>query len=270
MRSVSVTTRSRRSWTSIASEEASFSTSGRVRVAGGSMADELRLIEPHEADLIAEADSKELVHPPVFELLELERTAVIPRAALPTMSIGATCSKQHFPAKRASGRRPLSQIKWIVIHSTEGGTALGAAMWFRNPTAGGSAHLCLDDDFCYRTLGDDVIPWGAQGANYHGFHIEQAGFARWIATMWSKTHRRTLMRSAYKTALHCRRYGIPVRFVTAAQLKQGVSGITTHNECSKAFGGTHWDPGSGWPRRLFMTMVRGYFNGPLRKVKKIA
>jgi hypothetical protein len=68
-----------------------------------------------------------------------------------------------------------------------------------------------------------------------------------------------LRRAAYKTALHCKRFKIPVRFVDAAGLKAGKRGITTHVECSKAFGGSHWDPGPGWPKALFMGMVRAYY-----------
>ena len=30
-------------------------------------------------------------------------------------------------------------------------------------------------------------------------------------------------------------------------LKAGKPGVTSHNECRKAFGGSHWDPGHGFP-----------------------
>jgi hypothetical protein len=37
-------------------------------------------------------------------------------------------------------------------------------------------------------------------------------------------------------------YRIPTRNVAAKQLRAGRPGITTHAECSKAFGGDHSDP----------------------------
>jgi hypothetical protein len=156
-----------------------------------------------------------------------------------------------------SGRRPRSDVRWIVLHDEESASAFAAAAWFANRASQGSAHLCVDDGICYRTLDDDQIPWAAPGANEHGFHIEQAGFARWSAAIWRR-HLRTLERAAYKTALHCRSFGIPPRFVGANGLRGGFRGVTTHAECSKAFGGTHTDPGRLWPRRLFMSLVRRY------------
>jgi hypothetical protein len=160
-----------------------------------------------------------------------------------------------YKARHYSDTRSLAAIKWIVMHSTEGDTALGAAAWFANPKSGGSAHLCIDNDHCFRTLRDDQIPWGAPGANTNGFHIEQAGYARWT-TLWRSAHRALLERAAYKTAFHCKKFGIPPYFVKAAALKAGKAGITTHAECTKAFGGSHTDPGAGWPRLYFMRRVR--------------
>ena len=67
--------------------------------------------------------------------------------------ISARCSRR-FTAVHNSGTRPLSRITHIVIHSTEGDTAAGAATWFANPASGGSAHVVVDDHQCFRTLED--------------------------------------------------------------------------------------------------------------------
>jgi len=144
------------------------------------------------------------------------------------------------------------------MHDEENTSAATAAAWFANPHSRGSAHLCVDDRECYRTLDNSQIPWGAPGANRRGFHIEQAGFARWSTAIWT-THLGTLKRAAYKAALHCHAFGIPPRVVTASGLRAGVEGITTHAECTRAFGGDHTDPGRLWPRRLFMSYVRRYY-----------
>ena len=172
--------------------------------------------------------------------------------------IEAACRTDFLPAHRVSGTRDPSIIKWIVLHSTEGGTARSVAAYFESPSAGGSAHLVVDDDSCYRCLRNDQIPWGAPGANTTGFHIEQCGYARWPAAAWFLRHR-TLRRAAYKTALHCKLFGIPPVFVDSGDLILGKRGVTVHSECSKAFGGDHTDPGKGWPRGVFMALVRNYY-----------
>lgn len=222
-------------------------------------------IPENELAAIAEVDLIEAAHATPLQLTNEEKKMGA-RLGVSSYPISANCRKD-FKATKKSGKRPLSAIKWIVMHSTEGGTARGAASWFQNPDSQGSAHLCLDDNVCYRTLNDDEIPWGAKGANYFGFHIEQAGYAKWTKYIWSKTHRKTLNRAAFKTALHCKRYGVPRKFVDANGLKLGVPGITTHDECSKAFGGSHYDPGTGWPRTLFMSLVKSYYvNLKIRRV----
>jgi hypothetical protein len=171
--------------------------------------------------------------------------------------ITANCSRE-YRAVHTSGTRDLDDIRLIVLHDEESTSAEGAARWFANPDSSGSAHLCVDDQVCFRTLNNDEIPWAAQGANRQGFHIEQAGYARWSAVVWMN-HYRTLQRAAYKTAQHCRAFGIPPIFRTAPALKQGYPGVTTHAECTKAFGGNHTDPGLFWPRRYFMRQVRKYY-----------
>lgn len=171
--------------------------------------------------------------------------------------ISAACDST-WPAFRESGTRSKESVIWIVLHSTEGGTAASVARYFASRQATGSAHLVVDDDECFRCLRNDQVPWAAAGANHAGFHIEQCGFARWSAVIW-RSHLQTLQRAAYKTALHCSVFDVPTVYRLAAELKAGFPGITTHAECTKAFGGTHTDPGLLWPRRLFMTYVRRYF-----------
>ena len=167
--------------------------------------------------------------------------------------------RTRYRAAHHDGRRRIADIHLCVMHSTEGPTAEAAARWFANPKSKGSAHLCVDDKRCYQTLPPSFIPWAAPGANRQGFHIEMAGFAAWAARVWGTKHRKTLERAAYKAAKACHAYKIPPRWVSAAGLKAGHKGITTHAECSKAFGGDHTDPGRGWPRRLFMRRVRHYY-----------
>lgn len=185
-------------------------------------------------------------------------------------SINSTCKKTYYPAYHSDGVRKLSDIKWIILHDEEASTAKNSASYFQSPASGGSAHLCVDDIECYRCLANSVIPWGARsafGANTHGFHIEQAGFAKWSMVLW-KSHLNTLKRAAYKTAFHCHKFNIPPVFVTAADLPNK-KGVTTHAEVttaskrldpSNAWKYDHTDPGFGWPRTLFMWWVKRYYD----------
>jgi hypothetical protein len=174
-----------------------------------------------------------------------------------TDPVKADCHTTYH-ATRTSGVRSVDVILWVVMHDTEGGTAESVARYFATPAPGGSAHLVVDDNACYRCLLNEDIPWGAPGANTKGFHIEQCGYAHWTADEWM-THEATIDRAAYKAAFHCHKFGIPLRFVTASGLKAKRPGITTHNECSKAFGGNHTDPGPGWPRAVFMGKALAYY-----------
>ena len=179
----------------------------------------------------------------------------------------STICNRSFHAVHHGGKR--RSVKWIVLHDEEGSTAQGAAEWFANTDSAGSAHLCVDDTICFRCLENDTIPYGAASAfmaNTYGIHIEQAGFARWSLVVW-ESHRDTLKRAAYKTALHAVEFNVPPVFVTAAHLPDA-SGITTHAEVSKASRRIdpanagrydHSDPGPFWPRRRFMTYVREFY-----------
>jgi hypothetical protein len=189
-----------------------------------------------------------------------------------SLAIQATCDRRFLPAYHHSGHRELSVIKWIVLHDEEAPTAENAARYFQNHASGGSAHLCVDDQTCFRCLPNEMIPWGAKSAdkiqaNLHGFHIEQGGYAKWTGTVWRAKHMRTLNRAAYKTALHLHKFKLPVEFVVARDLPRKW-GVTTHAEITKAskrldpahaWKYDHTDPGFGWPRRLFMARVKAYF-----------
>lgn len=179
-------------------------------------------------------------------------------AARPVQPIDASCLRE-FDAFRRSGTRPLSRIRLIVIHSTEGHSARSSASWFANPESNGSAHLVVDDIECYRTLGNTVIPWGAPGANTNGFHVEHSGFAKWDRAKWM-SHEQTLRRGAFKSALHAVKFGIPLTVLNANDLRHGRAGFVTHATVTEFHPskGNHHDPGHGFPLDHFMALVRKF------------
>jgi N-acetylmuramoyl-L-alanine amidase len=174
--------------------------------------------------------------------------------------LAAVC-KRDFKAQRTQGSRAVSQIRLIIIHSTESHSARSSANWFANPNSKGSAHILVDDNECYRTLDDTVIPWGAPGANTHGFHVEHTGFAAWDRAKWM-SHEQTLRRGAFKSAIHAVKFGIPIQLLNVADLKNGRSGFATHATVSKFHppkkGGGHTDPGAGFPLDHYMELVEQF------------
>lgn len=176
------------------------------------------------------------------------------------MDIKAPLKRTYFPSAHNSGPRSLSIIRGIVLHSTEGDSAAGAAAWFKNPAAEGSAHIAVDSEEGYRCVADDIIAWGAGGYNTPALHVEHAAHAAFSKTWWlSKKHRRMLKRSAFHVARWCKHYSIPARYMGVAELRAGQKGITFHYTVTEAFhASTHTDPGPGFPKRYFLRQVKKY------------
>jgi N-acetyl-anhydromuramyl-L-alanine amidase AmpD len=165
-----------------------------------------------------------------------------------------------YRAVHDSGARFASDIKYVVVHCTEGDTAEGAASWFTNPASGGSTNMVVDDNIAYRTVPDLVVPWGAPPLNKAGWHIEFAGYSSWTTAEWMQ-HKFMLQRGAFKCALRCKRYNIPVRWVGPVGLKLGRRGIVTHKAIADTWHQTtHTDPGKGFPRKYFLELVKKYMN----------
>lgn len=215
---------------------------------GGLLLLELPELERNGAD--------ELRHAPEgFELEELGYSELAPAEAAAAWPIARHCSTL-YRARRSSGTRRLSSIGLLVVHCTQSSTARGAAAWFANPRSRGSAHVVVDELECFRTLPPSAIPWGAPGANGRGWHLELAGFAQWNRREWLR-HRGTIERAAYKLALHGRAFNVPLTRLTTSQLRAGrARGIVDHRQCSKAFGGSHWDVGDGFPWDVLLERAR--------------
>lgn len=176
------------------------------------------------------------------------------------------------PAKHSGvGNKPIERI---VIHSAvmpcEEGRARQLAQMNRAGSGGGSWHYAVDPGEVVQCSYDSVVCWHAP-PNQHSLGIEMAdwpeplpapeGSTRWqrlrLRWRWNdRNHQRMLNRTARLTAQLCLAYDLPLKFLSAEDLRQGLSGVTTHANVSKAFGqSTHWDPGF-WPRYRFMYLVR--------------
>lgn len=166
----------------------------------------------------------------------------------------------------AGDNKPINRI---VLHSTVGpcepGQARHIAGYFRSPGSGGSAHYVVDPKETVQVVYDGVIAWHAP-PNQHSIGIEMCDYPSSVtANRWKDAnHKAMLDRVAELTARLCLAYGVPIQFLTSADLLAGKRGITTHNNVSQAWHqSTHWDPGM-WPRWRFMRAVRKH----ARAIKK--
>lgn len=209
----------------------------------------------------------------VPELLEQETHVVIDDSPLlarlttvVSRPIRSKCSTR-FTAVHHSGSRPLSVISCGIWHCTQSSTAIAAASWFANLASAGSAHRCMDDNICFKTLDFDKVPWAAPGMNYYGIHYEMAGYDSWTNHVWLDKHEVTLKRTCFKTAQDSLRFKFPIKWLSVSELRNGNrSGITDHWAVSHAFGlSAHHDPRDsydseswGYPRDYMMELTRYY------------
>jgi hypothetical protein len=170
--------------------------------------------------------------------------------------------RSDYRALHDSGKRSLQANRLLCLHSIEStnlkGAAEGAGAWFADRRSAGSAHYGVDNDSIQRYLSLDRIPWAAPSVNLAGIHYEQMGTAAWTRAQWLEKAKPTLDRTAWLLARHSKRFAIPLRTLTDAELRAGKRGVITHVQATRVFGGTHTDPGKGYPIDWVMDRARHY------------
>lgn len=157
-------------------------------------------------------------------------------------------------------------VRLVVVHDMEWpetvSTAEDCAHMFATMTRQASAHVCVDNNSAVRCVADSDTAWAAPGANADGLQLEMAGFARQTRAQWLDAYSTAMLGQAAKVvAAWCKKYAIPARRLTAAELKAGHKGIIGHIDATKAYGGSHTDPGPGFPWDVFLDMVRVELGG---------
>jgi uncharacterized protein YjgD (DUF1641 family) len=127
--------------------------------------------------------------------------------------------------------------------------AENCANYFRNPPVTASVHFCADDNSVVQTALLTNTVAGAAGANRNGIHIEQGGYAKQSGEEWSDSYSSRMIEGQVGPLVKklCEMYNIPYLLLNADDLRAGYKGIASHDSCSKAFGGDHWDPGPNYP-----------------------
>jgi N-acetyl-anhydromuramyl-L-alanine amidase AmpD len=159
-------------------------------------------------------------------------------------------------------RLPSRSIRVLVIHDMEapekGTTAENVARFFANNPNKTSAHYCIDNDSEVQSVPDSSVAYAAPGANSDGLHFELAGYAAQRPADWDDEFSRALLaRTAKLVAAKAKQYNIPVRKLSASDLRdKSARGIVGHADVSDAFHQTtHRDPGPNFPWDSFVQLV---------------
>ncbi len=158
-----------------------------------------------------------------------------------------------------------TSVQLIVVHTTEGSEgptpAEDGASYDQRRTDGTSTHFFHDADStvqCVRT--NDIAHAARTQGNKRGIQHELCGRAGQGGAGWADAvSQGTLRQAAKQAARDAKRWGIPVRHLTVAQVAAGEKGFCGHVDITYAFpqdGGTHTDPGTDFPWSQFLDLVR--------------
>lgn len=172
-------------------------------------------------------------------------------------------AKQHGPAANFP-------IQRIVMHGTvspcvPGGARAVAAMFARS-TRPASTQYVVDPTTVVQCVRDNVIAYGAP-PNQGSIHVEQCDPQGSNAARWQDANHQAMLRLAARlVAALCKKYDIPIRKITATDLRAGRKGICGHADVSNAWHQTdHVDPGTSYPWAQFIALVKQAANPPKPK-----
>jgi N-acetyl-anhydromuramyl-L-alanine amidase AmpD len=146
-------------------------------------------------------------------------------------------------------------IRFIVLHTTEGGTLDSTASWFDNPSSQASSHVVTDKHGqSARLVPDSAKAWTQAAWNSKCLSIEQVGFAATSRREWLTTYRPMLRETARWIAYWSRHHNIPIK--RRGALGRG-TGVVGHVDLGMS-GGGHHDPGPGFPWHYVLAKARVY------------
>ncbi len=173
-----------------------------------------------------------------------------------------------FPFVQAVNYTPASRtsVDLVVIHTMEApeglATAENVAAWFagKNHTpARASAHYNVDANSIVQSVLEKDVAWHAGPVNGYSIGVEHAGYAKQTPEEWRDPYSLAVLeRSAQLVGDICRRYAIPVRRLTGAELAAGQRrGICGHIDVTSGLTGGkgHWDPGPHFPWEWYLGRV---------------
>lgn len=175
--------------------------------------------------------------------------------------------------------KPRSVVHWIVLHSAEIGefpTSAEALQNYAHRMPDGriaSWHWSIDNDSATKSVDEKFVAYHAKKANRFGVGYEHAGYARQTRDEWLDDYSESMLWiSAVIAARYTGpRWDLPLdNVVDAAGLKRAyeefinrgkpvpneLRGFTTHHAVTIGLGGSHVDPGRGFPMDRYLEMVK--------------
>lgn len=161
------------------------------------------------------------------------------------------------PAKTRAATGPKLGITFHNTSNARNASARDEATYAKRRTDA-SAHFYVDKTEIIQALNTDLGAGhaGSGWPNKHCIAYEITGQNSWSRERWLKDVAWKAM--AAQVARDCKRWDIPARWLTVAELKAGERGFSTHDDCRKAFGGTnHTDPGANFPKQHLIDLLKG-------------
>lgn len=164
---------------------------------------------------------------------------------------------------------------YCVIHTTEGAAnssaAENGAAYDARRTDDVSTHFFVDSNTVVQCVLTKDTAWTARDANARGIQFELCGRAATTNWLTDPYYSAMLKQAAQVVAKVCKKYGMPARWLSDAELRSGtVKGLTTHAQVTRVLGGTHTDPGPHFPFSWFASEVNTILNPPKPKPQPVA
>lgn len=169
---------------------------------------------------------------------------------------------QAHPDAWDAGRQGYSII-WIIVHCTDQAyqdnypERLGQ-YWSRPPTGSPvSVHYGVSDTQTYQYVWHRDTAYQARNpGNVRGVGIEFSGLSSYPPSTWND-HDAMLRRGGTLISQIADEHDIPLEYLSPQELRDRKPGITTHAMLTATFGGTHTDPGHGFPYDTLLSYAKG-------------
>lgn len=180
----------------------------------------------------------------------------------------------NIPCDKHSGKRAHTQM--LIVHSIESPLVAGYAVSMAHNWLGkrfdatgrlieASSNVIVSPDTLVRSVHKDYAAWHASWANVLSVGYEQAGYAAFAREQWlTPGGRDQIDRLAREMAQDAQHYGIPLRWLTAAEVNaiangdRTIKGLVTHAVIDP---GNRTDPGSQYPYDVLLDRIKSYAGG---------
>lgn len=156
-----------------------------------------------------------------------------------------------------------AKIRAGIIHTAEGATdEIALGNYFKTTDRDVSSHWGIGQDGGRALyVREQYAAWTALKANPWSVQVELCGFAKWTEKEWMK-HPEMLDSTARLMAEWHKDYGFQLKHGTIEELRKGVKAFYDHDDVTKAYGGTHWDVGNGFPWGYVIAKAKAYLTPP--------